>query len=106
MWRYVCCARYYEPLAQECSSIQELLQGPAVRKLLFMTNPERIDGLLKPHWGAVLQGQSAELLQAVPNMLEVVPVGVNKWAGLQVRVGACACMSGSGAGGGGGDSWV
>lgn len=55
-----------------------------MRKLLFMTNPVRIEGLLKPHWSAALQGQAAELLQAVPNMLEVVPSGVNKWAGLQV----------------------
>jgi Cof subfamily protein (haloacid dehalogenase superfamily) len=76
--------RYYEPLAQECSSIEQLLSGPSVRKLLFMTDPSVVDGLLKPYWGAALQGEAAEVLQAVPNMLEVVPAGVNKWAGLQV----------------------
>lgn len=76
--------RYYEPLAQERSNLQELLHGPAVRKLLFMTDPERVESLLKPHWMTALQGQAAELLQAVPNMLEIVPSGVNKWAGLQV----------------------
>lgn len=65
-----------------------------MRKLLFMTEPERVDGLLKPHWHSALQGQAAEVLQAVPNMLEVVPAGVNKWAGLQVssRVGVMPSM--------------
>jgi hydroxymethylpyrimidine pyrophosphatase-like HAD family hydrolase len=77
-------ARYYEPLAQEHSSVEDLLSGPSVRKLLFMADPSVVDGLLKPHWGAALQGAAAEVLQAVPNMLEVVPAGVNKWAGLQV----------------------
>lgn len=77
--------RYYEPLAAELSSVEQLLSGPAVRKLLFMTQPELVEGLVKPHWSQALQGQGAEVMQAVPNMLEVVPAGVNKWAGLQVR---------------------
>jgi hypothetical protein len=63
--------RYYEPLAHQHSSLDDLLSGPAVRKLLFMADPSVVDGLLKPHWGAALQGQAAEVLQAVPNMLEV-----------------------------------
>lgn len=63
--------RYYEPLAHQHSSLDYLLSGPAVRKLLFMADPSVVDGLLKPHWGAALQGQAAEVLQAVPNMLEV-----------------------------------
>lgn len=33
---------------------------------------------------ALLDGKGAELMQAVPNMLELVPRGVNKWVGLQV----------------------
>lgn len=79
-------ARYYEPLAQEFSSVAELLlSGHSVRKLLFMAPSDVVDGLLKPHWaGGALKGQAAEVLQAVPNMLEIVPAGVNKWAGLQV----------------------
>jgi len=76
--------RYYEPLAQEFNTVEDLLTGPSVRKLLFMAEPAVVDGLLKPHWGAALEGEAAEVLQAVPNMLEVVPAGVNKWAGLQV----------------------
>jgi hydroxymethylpyrimidine pyrophosphatase-like HAD family hydrolase len=84
----MCCAagaRYYEPLAAELADVEQLLAGPAVRKLLFMTAPDLVEALVKPHWAQALQGQAAEVMQAVPNMLEVVPAGVNKWAGLQVR---------------------
>lgn len=79
-------SRYYEPLARECSSVEQLLQGPAVRKLLFMAAPSVIETDVRRHWAAALRGGNAgaELLQAVPNMLEVVPTGVNKWAGLSV----------------------
>jgi hydroxymethylpyrimidine pyrophosphatase-like HAD family hydrolase len=31
---------------------------------------------------AALEGRGAEVMQAVPNMLELVPRGVNKWVGL------------------------
>ena len=68
--------------------MEQLLSGPAVRKLLFMAPPSQVDGLLKPHWNLALVGSGAEVMQAVPNMLEVVPSGVNKWGGLQVRVHA------------------
>ncbi len=34
---------------------------------------------------AALEGKGAEVMQAVPNMLELVPRGVNKWVGLQVH---------------------
>jgi HAD superfamily hydrolase (TIGR01484 family) len=30
-----------------------------------------------------LEGRGAEVMQAVPTMLELVPRGVNKWVGLQ-----------------------
>lgn len=87
--------RYYEPLAAELAGVEQLLAGPAVRKLLFMSQPELVAGLVEPHWRQALQGQGAEVMQAVPNMLEVVPAGVNKWAGLQVRLrlpyNCCCC---------------
>ncbi len=77
--------RYYEPLADIVPSLAELLAGPPVRKLLFMTDPAVVEAQLKPDWGVLLQpGRGAELMQAVDTMLEIVPAGVNKWAGLQV----------------------
>lgn len=75
---------YYEPLARVEPSLQQLLAGPAVKKLLFMTEPHRVEGLLKPHWQAAAPPLGAEAMQAVPNMLEIVPAGVNKWVGAQL----------------------
>ncbi|KAI8470741.1 MAG: HAD-like protein [Monoraphidium minutum] len=82
--------RYYEPLAAAAPSLDALLAGEPVRKLLFMADEPTIAGRVLPHWAAALGGggggglSGAQLLQAVPNMLEVVPAGVNKWAGLTV----------------------
>lgn len=42
--------RYYEPLARIAPSLEEILQGPPVKKLLFMTDPSAIDNKLKPLW--------------------------------------------------------
>ncbi|EIE27200.1 HAD-like protein [Coccomyxa subellipsoidea C-169] len=74
---------YYEPLARVASSLDEILAGPPVKKLLFMTDPSIVDRQLRPHWEAALEGRGAEVMQAVPTMLELVPRGVNKWVGLQ-----------------------
>ena len=41
---------YYEPLAQVMPSLNTILQGPPVMKLLFMTDPKIVDAKLKPDW--------------------------------------------------------
>ncbi|GFH26796.1 uncharacterized protein HaLaN_25008, partial [Haematococcus lacustris] len=61
---------YYEPLASVATNLGQLLTGRPVRKLLLMTSPQ-------------LQGTQAKTMQAVPNMLEIVPQSVNKWAGMK-----------------------
>jgi len=75
---------YYEPLARVEASLEGLMAGPPVRKLLFMATPQLVDERLKPRWGSALKGSGASPMQAVPNMLEVVPEGVDKWGGLQL----------------------
>lgn len=64
--------------------------GPRVKKILFMAEPDEVTGELLPHWGAQLSSPDAgaSILQAVPNMLELVPRGVNKWVGAQVLLQA------------------
>ncbi len=42
---------YYEPLARVAQSLEEIVQGPPVKKLLFMTDPRIVDAQLKPDWG-------------------------------------------------------
>ena len=46
--------RYYEPLARIAGSLDEVVQGPPLKKLLFMTDPDVIDTQLKPLWQARL----------------------------------------------------
>ncbi len=41
---------YYEPLAQVMPSVDAILNGPPVMKLLFMTDPKVVDAKLKPDW--------------------------------------------------------
>lgn len=74
--------RYYEPLAVVAPSVDAVLSGPPLRKLLFMTTPEIVAERLKPDWEAALAGTGAAPMQAVPDMLEVVPAGFNKFVGL------------------------
>lgn len=45
-------------------SLEDVLAGPPLRKLLFMTQPHVVDGKLKTHWGRALEGTAAETMQA------------------------------------------
>ncbi len=45
---------YYEPLSRVASSIEEILEGPPAKKLLFMTDPSIVDGQLRPYWTVCL----------------------------------------------------
>ncbi|GIL87325.1 hypothetical protein Vretifemale_15410, partial [Volvox reticuliferus] len=74
---------YYEPLAEVVPSAAALRTGPPVRKMLFMTDPGTVTNELLPYWTRQLEGSGAQVMQAVPNMLEIVPSGVNKWAGVR-----------------------
>ncbi|KAL6759257.1 HAD-like domain-containing protein [Haematococcus lacustris] len=74
---------YYEPLASVAPSLGQLQAGRPVRKLLLMTSPQVVQEQLAPHWNQQLQGTQAKTMQAVPNMLEIVPQSVNKWAGMK-----------------------
>ena len=67
--------RYYEPLS-EVMPLEDLLAGPAVKKLLFMTEPQEIDDVVKPHLERMMAGTTADTTQAVDSMLEVVPRGI------------------------------
>ena len=58
--------RYYEPLCREVQSLDELLQGPPIKKLLFMTDAGKISSEHEPYWTV-----SNPLLYSVkPNTLD------------------------------------
>ena len=50
---------------QVVHSLDALLAGPPVKKILFMTSPEVVDKVLKPHWEmqAALPDYGASVLQ-------------------------------------------
>ena len=65
--------RYYEPLADVAESVDAILSGPPMRKLLFMTSEEVVSSKIKPEWERTLENSGASTMQAVPDMLEIVP---------------------------------
>lgn len=75
--------RYYEPLAKVVRSVDQIVGGPPVKKILFMSTPEVIQNELTPIWDTKLKGTDAETTKAVSTMLELIPKGTNKWVGLQ-----------------------
>ena len=58
---------YYEPLAQVMPSLDTILQGPPVMKLLFMTDPKIVDAKLKPDWTVRTLFSSAVLMSQCPD---------------------------------------
>jgi len=56
--------RYYEPRARVAASLAELLAGPPVKKLLFMTDPHTVDSRLRPSWEARARPRPSAALRA------------------------------------------
>jgi len=72
----------FEPLAKEVKSVEKILEGRPVKKIVMISSPEAIRDVIQPHWNTSLQGRSAVTTMAVANMVELVPRGMNKWIGL------------------------
>ena len=76
---------------------RRLASSSRVLKMLFVAEPARVESELKPYWRGLLSGKTrrkdsdepvvpfglAAPMQAVPNMLELVPAGVDKGRGLR-----------------------
>lgn len=54
-----------------------------LQKLLFVDTPEGITSTLRPHWEEATDGL-AGVVQAVPDMLEIVPAGTSKGSGVKM----------------------
>ena len=73
---------YHEPRAVITPSLDALLSGPPILKLIFLAPPATVDGLIVPEWTERLEGSDASTARAVADMLELVPTGVTKWTGV------------------------
>ncbi|XP_018683801.2 endoribonuclease YBEY, chloroplastic isoform X3 [Musa acuminata AAA Group] len=73
---------HHEPKAEIMPSVEHLLAVSDVQKLLFLGTAEVIS-TLKPYWLEATQG-IADIVQATPDMLEIVPCGASKGSGIKL----------------------
>jgi hydroxymethylpyrimidine pyrophosphatase-like HAD family hydrolase len=53
------------------------------QKLLFYDTAENVDNILRPHWSLATAGR-ARVVQALPEMLEILPSGASKGDGVHM----------------------
>ncbi|KAG7024608.1 Sugar phosphatase YidA [Cucurbita argyrosperma subsp. argyrosperma] len=74
---------YHEPKAEVMSSVDNLLAAAEIQKLLFLDTAEGVSRILRPYWSEA-SGEHASVVQAVPDMLEIVPCGTSKGSGVKL----------------------
>nr|GMD92157.1 endoribonuclease YBEY, chloroplastic isoform X2 [Ipomoea batatas] len=74
---------YYEPKAEIIPSVEQLLAGVEIQKMIFLDTAEGVASTLRPYWMEAT-GEYASVVQAVPDMLEIVPSGTSKGKGVQM----------------------
>ncbi|PAN28619.1 hypothetical protein PAHAL_5G166400 [Panicum hallii] len=74
---------YHEPKAKIVPSIDHLLGTADIQKVLFLETPEGISSALRPYWAKAIEGR-AHVVQAQPDMLELVPPATSKGNGVQI----------------------
>ncbi|KAJ7520296.1 hypothetical protein O6H91_20G077400 [Diphasiastrum complanatum] len=67
----------------EAISFLEDFRRESIQKLLFYSTSETIANFVRPHWLSVTQGR-ATVTQALPEMLEILPRGASKGAGVKM----------------------
>lgn len=73
---------YYEPKAEVMPSVEHLLSSVNLQKLLFFDTAENVHNILRPHWSLATAGR-ARVVQALPEMLEILPSGASKGDGVR-----------------------
>lgn len=74
---------YHEPKAKIVSSVDQLLGTAEIQKVLFLETPEGISSALRPYWAKAIEGR-AHVVQAQPDMLELVPPATSKGNGVEI----------------------
>ncbi|OEL35178.1 hypothetical protein BAE44_0003801 [Dichanthelium oligosanthes] len=74
---------YHEPKAKIVPSIDQLLKTAEIQKVLFLETPEGISSALRPYWAKAIEGR-AHVVQAQPDMLELVPPATSKGNGVKI----------------------
>ncbi|KAM0863528.1 hypothetical protein ACQ4PT_044543 [Festuca glaucescens] len=74
---------YHEPKAEIVSSIDQLLGTAEIQKLVFIGTSEGISSTLRPYWTNAIE-ERAGIVQAQPDMLELVPPATSKGSGVKI----------------------
>eukprot|EP00252_Welwitschia_mirabilis_P009584 TRINITY_DN2223_c0_g1_i1.p1 TRINITY_DN2223_c0_g1~~TRINITY_DN2223_c0_g1_i1.p1 ORF type:complete len:607 (+),score=124.05 TRINITY_DN2223_c0_g1_i1:171-1991(+) len=73
---------YLEPKAEVIPSLNDLLASARIQKLLLIDSAEKIQEKWRPHWSLATEDK-AHVVQALPEMLEILPAGASKGVGVQ-----------------------
>ncbi|KAM7493364.1 hypothetical protein LguiB_027973 [Lonicera macranthoides] len=74
---------YHEPKAEIIPSVEHLLAGVDIQKLIFLDTAEGVATSIRPYWSEATKDR-ASVVQAVPDMLEIVPPGTSKGSGVRM----------------------
>ncbi|RXH72704.1 hypothetical protein DVH24_012388 [Malus domestica] len=74
---------YHEQKAEIMPSVEHLVAAAGIQKLVFMDTAEGVTTALRPYWSEAT-GDSATVVQTVPDMLEIVPPGTSKGSGVNM----------------------
>ncbi|KAK3040964.1 hypothetical protein RJ639_029074 [Escallonia herrerae] len=74
---------YHEPKAEIMPSVERLVDGVDIQKLLFFDTAEGVATTLRPYWSEATRDR-ASVVQAQPDMLEIVPSGTSKGSGVRM----------------------
>lgn len=74
---------YHEPKAEIMPSVEHLLASADIQKMIFLDTAQSVADTLRPYWSDATKGR-ATVVQAVPDMLEIVPLGTSKGSGVKV----------------------
>ncbi|XVE97615.1 hypothetical protein REPUB_Repub03eG0034100 [Reevesia pubescens] len=74
---------YHEPKAEIMPSVEHLVAAADIQKLIFFDTAEGIATNLRPYWSEATRDR-ANIIQAVPDMLEIIPFGTSKGSGVKM----------------------
>ncbi|XP_068648261.1 endoribonuclease YBEY, chloroplastic [Aristolochia californica] len=74
---------FHEPKAEIIPSVEHLLAAADIQKLLFYDTAQGVASTLRPYWATAIEGR-AGVVQAQPDMLEIIPVGTSKGSGVKL----------------------
>lgn len=64
-------------------SVEHLLAAADIQKLIFLDTVDGVASSLRPYWSQAT-GDRADVVQAIPYMLEIVPRGTSKGSGVKL----------------------